>query len=452
MKKINLKNKKIAVIGLGSSGISAANLLNRLGAYVFVSEIKREEDIVEQIDQLKKGIKYELGLHSEKVLDSELIIKSPGVSNHLPILISARERNIPIWSELELSYRLINKPMKLIAVTGTNGKTTTVTLLGKIFNDTGYKTVVAGNIGRPLSDFVDDIDSDTVVILEISSYQLENIVEFKPDIGCILNITPDHLEHHKTMDEYILSKRNIFINQSESDYCVFNKNDIESYKLSKSCKSKVVYFSYKKKVSNGVYYTDRKFVINLKKFNICYQELTENLKIPGKHNIENVLAAIAISSIFGLEPDKIEKVVNEFTGVEHRIELVREIDGVKYFNDSKSTNVDSTKVALESFDNPIILIMGGRDKGAPYSPLKNLIKNKVKTLLLVGESADKIKHDLFGTTKIIDCIDIKTAVLKAREIASENDIVLLSPGCSSFDQFKNFEHRGKYFKEIVNNL
>ncbi|OGS20453.1 MAG: UDP-N-acetylmuramoylalanine--D-glutamate ligase [Elusimicrobia bacterium RIFOXYA2_FULL_39_19] len=445
-----LPYKKITVLGLGKTGVSIANYFAQKGAAVFVSDSGKTEVVKPNINKLNKSIKYETGSHTDKVLDCELIVRSPGIAHDLPVLIKARKKGIEVLSEIEVASRLI-RPKVLIAITGTNGKTTTTTLVGEIFKNAGFKTVVAGNIGTPLIDFADKIDSKTAVVLEVSSYQLEDIEHFKPDISCILNITPDHLEHHKTMANYIKAKAKIFSNQDKNDCCILNYDDKYCRKLKNTCKASAVYFSLKKKTSNGIY-CDRK--TNTVYVNAFSKKISfpVTLKIPGRHNIENALAALACGLGAGLKPGNIIKTLESFEGVEHRIEFVRDLNGVRYINDSKSTNVDSTYVALESFEKNIILIMGGRHKGAPYTPLKKLVKTKVKKLLLIGEAIKAIKKDLSGTADIIVSGDMGSALKYSKANAVKGDVVLLSPGCASFDQFKNYEHRGEVFKQLVNKL
>jgi len=448
MMEVMFRNKKVSVIGLGKTGVSAANLLSELGARVFVSDISPENEIAGILKTLKNDISYETGKHTERVLDAELIIRSPGAPSDLPILTNAKEKQIPVWSELELATRLIN-PKLLIAITGTNGKTTTTLLTGEILKNAGLKTIVAGNIGRPLSDFVHEIDSSTVVVLEVSSYQLENVIDFKPDICCILNIKPDHIEHHKTMENYIEAKTHIFKNQESRDYCILNYNDDISRNRIEKNGGTIVFFSKDSVLKNGIYCINGTFFGNLKSQDWTF---TPKLIIPGEHNVENALASSAIAALVGVPKNVIESTLNNFRGVEHRLEFVRELNRVKYINDSKSTNVDSTVVALKSFNSPIVLIMGGRDKGFPYKPLLGLVKDKVRLLLLIGESAEKIHKELNNSTEIIHCGDLKTAVQKSYEKSGPGDIVLFSPGGSSFDQFKNFEDRGNRFKEYINCL
>ncbi|MEW6041197.1 MAG: UDP-N-acetylmuramoyl-L-alanine--D-glutamate ligase [Elusimicrobiota bacterium] len=444
---------KISVIGMGMSGISAANMMHSKGHNVFVSEREIKEKKEDEIKLLNPGINYETGSHTEKMFDAEIIIKSPGVSNNLEILQEAKRKNIEIISEIEAAYRYV-KANKIIAVTGTNGKTTTTTLIGEIFRNAGLKTFVAGNIGEPLSDLTNLIDSSSFVILEISSYQLEDIKQFKPDISVVLNITPDHLEHHGSMDEYYNSKKRITLNQDKNCYCILNYNDSYCRKMADGIKQgknppEIIFFSTNHCSEATVCLHNGKFNVNTGRGKYSF---TNNSLLPGRHNLENLLAALASAVCCRVPQKVIEKTFGEFKGVEHRLEFAGEIAGVVYINDSKSTNVDSTRVALESYDVPIILIMGGRHKGFPYTPLKDLIKNKVKTLLLIGEAAKIIKSDLQGVTDIENCVTLENAVERARKVALENYIVLLSPGCSSFDQYKNFEYRGRQFKELVRNL
>ncbi|OGS44479.1 MAG: UDP-N-acetylmuramoylalanine--D-glutamate ligase [Elusimicrobia bacterium RIFOXYD2_FULL_34_15] len=421
---MSLKYNKVAVLGAAKTGMSCANFFLSKGSKVLLSEFKKKEEIKIKIPS---GIETEFGAHSTKILNSDLIIPSPGVHCNIPILATARKKNIKILSDIEIFYLLADYKM-IIAITGTNGKTTTTSMVGDVLKKIGKKVVVCGNIGEPVCDCINRSDKDTYVVMEVSSYQLEYTVKYAPHISAILNITPDHLERHKTMKNYADVKAKIFKNQSKKDFCIFNKEDEFCLDLSKKCKSNVKFFSIKG---------------NKKQL---------NLKIPGMHNIENALAAFEILKSAGIKESKIINILNEFKGVEHRIEFVKELNGVKYINDSKGTNVSSTEVALKSFDRPIILIMGGRDKGSPYTPLISLIKEKVKKIIAIGESKKKIYSELKDSTEIILLDNIDQAVKKAKEISLHGDIVLLSPACSSFDQFNNYEERGKYFKQIVNYL
>ena len=443
MKK-TLKDKKIAVLGMGLSGVSAANHAYSLGANIFVSD----SGLGQNRNELNKGILFEIGGHTDKVLNSDMVVKSPGLHADLPIIKKINRKKIPLTSEIDFALDFI-KPKKIIAITGTNGKTTTTALTGEIFKRCAGKTIVAGNIGKPLSSEVNNIDSKTNLVLELSSYQLQDSLDIHPNICAILNITPDHAEHHGNMRNYVLSKSNIFLNQNAKDYCILNFEDKYCRQLSKKCISKVVFFSSKRALKKGVWFDNDFIHVNIA--NIKYHFKLE-LKIPGKHNIENAMAAVAIAICAGLNPLDIVKALRSFKGVEHRIEFVKKVNGIDYVNDSKGTNVDSTRVALEAYSRPIWLILGGRDKGSSYNPILSLVKQKVKGILLIGEASSIIKKAFVGVVQTIDCKTLNNAVIYANKYAVSNDVVLLSPACASFDQFKNFEHRGKVFKDLVRKL
>ncbi len=458
---MNFSGKKVAILGGARSGIACANLLESLGAKVFLSEI-RQKDEIKELKKLNKNIQTEFGEHSKEILNSDLVIPSPGVPLNLPVLEETKKRNIPIFSELEIAYRLIN-PKQVIAITGTNGKSTTVTLLGEIFRQAKEKkaltskVIVAGNIGYPLSAAVKKINSDTVLILEVSSYQLELIEKFRPHIAVILNLTPDHLERHQSLENYAKIKARIYENQNKDDFCIFNADDHYCKELAKDCPSQSIFFSRQKKLTEGVFFNGKKIVVNLSTYLPRRQagqpiNLSPALKIPGPHNLENVLVAVAVAVIAKIPEAIILRTINSFPGLEHRLEFVREVKGIKFINDSKATNPDSVLVALKSFNKKLILIMGGRDKGLPYTPLIPLIKEKVKALLLIGEAEEKIAYELQGTTQIIPCGTLKKAVKEAYRITRKGEIVLLSPACASFDQFRDFEQRGKIFKNLVKKL
>jgi len=430
--------KKIGILGLGKSGVAAANLAVKLGFNVFASDSGKSS-----VKGLNKKVKTETGGHSDKILTSDLIVKSPGLHSDIPVLLKAKKKKIKVLSDLNFSLQY-SKYKKIIAVTGTNGKTTVTDLTSKIIKSAFKDSIVTGNIGFPLSDKALKTTKNTIITMELSSYQLEDTPDFHPDISVLLNITPDHLEHHKTMARYIRAKENIFLNQKVSDFAVINYDDKILKEISSKTKAKIVFFS-KTKLKKGVYWNNGCIIINIgnKK-----AEIKPKINIVGMHNIENILAATAAAFCAGVKPKIIEKVISSYKGVEHRIEFVRNIDGVAYYNDSKSTNVDSTRVALESFEKNILLIMGGLDKGAPYTPLKKLVAERVKTIYLIGSAAPKIKKDL-PNAHFVNSKNIKAAVKHIRKYANPGDIALLSPACASFDQFKNFEERGEKFKKLV---
>jgi UDP-N-acetylmuramoylalanine--D-glutamate ligase len=457
MAKYSLKGLRVSIIGLGKSGIAAANLAASRGARVLASDSKPRSSGITK--KLSKSVRAEFGGHTDALLSSDLVIKSPGIPGDLEILKKIKKNKIPITGEIEFALSLAPKPRRLIAITGTNGKTTTTTLVGEIFKNSGHKTIVAGNIGAPPAALTGKIGGDSNVILEVSSYQLEDMTDgqkaskapysFRPDISCILNITEDHIEHHHSMKNYIEAKAKIFASQRKNDFCVLNYDDPIVRKLAVKARSKVVFFSRKKILREGVYYLNGSFVVKLS--GGCYS-LEFKPIIPGMHNVENILASIAICTCAGIKPADMLETISSFKGVEHRIELVREIKGVRYINDSKGTNVDSTKVALESINGKIVLILGGKDKGFPYTPLKELVRSKVRAVLLIGEAAGLIKKDLRGTTTFFDCGTLDKAVKKAAALSDAGDTVLLSPACASFDQFNDFEERGKVFKTLVRQL
>jgi UDP-N-acetylmuramoylalanine--D-glutamate ligase len=435
--------KNLSVLGLGKSGIAAANLASKLGYNVFATDSGRKR----KIKKLNKKVNTQFGEHSAKILDSDVIVKSPGIHSDIPILKKAVKKKIIVISEL--AFALENsKYKKVIAITGTNGKTTTTDLTAKIIKSVYQESIVAGNIGMPLSDKALKTSKSTYIAMELSSYQLEDTPDFRSNISVLLNITPDHLEHHKTMNAYIKAKQNVFINQQRGDFVILNYDDKVCRRMSSKVRSNLIYFS-KKALNKGIFYNRGKIVIKVGKKHF---EIEPKINMLGRHNIENILAATGAAYVAGVNPKDIEKVISKYKGVEHRIEFVKTVNGADYYNDSKSTNIDSTRVALESFDKNILIIMGGRDKGFSYLPLRNLVKDKVKAIFLIGEASNKIRKDLSGTTNFYDCGNIENAVKQIYKISIPCDTVLLSPACASFDQFKNFEERGNIFKQFVRKL
>lgn len=441
---MTFKNKPVAVLGAGRSGLAAARLLANLGAKVLVSD----GGTLKAQPRVPRGVELETGGHSQRILDAELIVRSPGIPDHLAVLKQARQRKIPIWGELELASRLM-RPQRMVAITGTNGKTTTTTLVGEFFKAFDKGTEVAGNIGTPLSDIAYKGETPSTLILELSSYQLENVETFHPTISAILNVTPDHLEHHGTMKAYAAAKARIFENQTAAETCVLNADDKICVALAKRCRAKVLWFSRRKLVQSGVAFRGGVVIVQWGKFNARFPL---EWALPGPHNIENALAAIGIAVAGGVPLRVIQRELQRFKGVEHRLELVRTLRGVRYVNDSKATNVDSTRVALESFTQPLIVILGGEGKGSSYAPLKPLIKKQARRMLLIGEDAPTLRKEL-GTVVPYDMTrDMAGAVKRAARIAKPGDVVLLSPACASFDQYTNYEERGRHFKALVRQL
>ncbi len=440
------KGKNAAVLGLGKSGISAARALKKIGANVFISESGNPSP---SLPADLKSVPAEFGGHTEKILAQDILVVSPGIHLDIPIIEKARQKGLIILNELELGWRL-GHFKSVAAITGTNGKTTTTALLAHMCKTAGFETLAAGNIGEPLCDYFDASEKYEKIILEVSSYQLESCSLFRPDVACVLNLTPDHLERHGTMEEYAGVKKRIFMNQGAEDYSVLNWDDPACRKMSDGLKSKTIFFSVNSPLAAGV-------CMNAKTLKIEYQlgvkgTLPFPKYLPGRHNIENSCAASAAAIALGVPPKAIAESLETFKGVPHRLERVRTVKGVDYINDSKGTNVDSTLKALEAVPGPLWLILGGQDKGAPYAPLKNLIRAKAKGILLIGEAAEKIQKELAGEAEMILCGTLEKAVSEAHARARTGDSVLLSPACASFDQFKNFEDRGDQFRDAVKKL
>ena len=443
---MDLADKKVLVIGAARSGIAAAKIAKNLGAKVILSDAK------ENLDINLSGIEIRLGKQTDELLRGvDLIIVSPAVPLKIPLLKSAAAKNIPIISEVELAYDLAKSP--ICAVTGTNGKTTTVTLLGLLLKEKFAKVGVGGNIGVPLSEVALEVGAGGYLAAEISSYQMEATKNFKPHISAILNVTPDHLKRHGSMEIYQAMKEKIFAQETADDFLILNYDDERTRDMINRAACKVLYFSRKVKLDEGAFIENNSLVI---KFNGTTHELCtiDELGIKGGHNVENALAAAQIAFLAGVEVEKISKVLKSFQGVEHRIEFVREIDGVKYFNDSKATNTDSAIKALETFAGHIILIAGGDDKGTDLTDFLNLVNQRVDYLILVGDAAARFKacalEKNFPADKILEAgYSMERAVALAKGIARPPQVVLLSPACASFDMYKDFEERGRDFKEKV---
>jgi UDP-N-acetylmuramoylalanine--D-glutamate ligase len=448
---MEVKGKKISVIGAARSGVGAGKLIKKLGGIPFVSDFSSEEKLKESLNQLKvENINYEFGGHSDRVYDAALMIISPGVPNDSAVIQNARKRGIKLISEIELAYHYCKG--KIIAITGTNGKTTTTSLCGHVFNTCGYKTHVAGNIGLAFSEIVLDVKEGEFVSLEVSSFQLDSIEKFKPAAAIILNITPDHLNRYENnLEKYSASKQRIYENQDEKDYLILNKDSQIVMQYLKDHKSKSFFFSLNEKQNNGCFYSgdDVIFKINGKETFRCVRK---DINIRGEHNLSNAMAVICAAKVLNLDNDKIIKGLQTFESVEHRLELVREISRVKYINDSKATNVDSVWYALKSFDEPIILILGGQDKGNDYEQIRPLVLQKVKKIYAIGSSSEKVFNFFHHDVKVEIEKTLEDAVLSSSREAKSGDVVLLSPACASFDMFNNYEHRGKVFKEAVNKL
>ncbi|MCX6151658.1 MAG: UDP-N-acetylmuramoyl-L-alanine--D-glutamate ligase [Ignavibacteriales bacterium] len=447
----NLEGKKISIIGAAESGVGAARLVKNFGGIPFVSDSASSAKFQEAITIFEQEkINFEFDGNTEKVFDCDFIITSPGVPSNSPVLIKAREKKIKIVSELEFSASICKG--KIISITGTNGKTTTTSLCAHVFNACGLKTYLAGNIRPAFSELALDVKEDECVALETSSFQLDYTFDFKPKISAILNITPDHLDRYDNkLGNYLDSKLKVFKNQDNTDYLILNFDDKLTPKEISNTNVNKFYFSLNHAVENGAYLKGKKILFkrNGKEEFSC---LTSDISLKGEHNYANAMAVMIMAKIFALDNKKIISALSSFPGVEHRLEFVKEINGVKYINDSKATNVDSVWFALRSFDQSIFLILGGKDKGNDYNQIKDLVENKVKKIYAIGSSSDKVFNFFHKIVKVEVKASLGDCVTSANQEARENDIVLLSPACASFDMFDNYEHRGKAFKEAVNNL
>jgi len=451
---VNYKDKKILIIGLGKSGVGAISPLINNGAILSVYDKKNIEDVDKEVIELftRNNIETFLGYEPKNMKIFDLLIISPGVPLDLKFISEARDLGIEIIGELELAYQFSKG--KFVAITGTNGKTTTTTLVGEIFKRSGRKTQVVGNIGTPVIDKAIESDAETWFITETSSFQLETITSFHPVVSVLLNITPDHMDRHKTMEGYGSAKARIFENQNENDYFIVNYDDEFAFSYGKLSKAKVVPFSRKVKLEFGCYVIDENIVIANEKGEIVEICKVKDLKIPGLHNLENALAAVATAYFAGVDTKSIGESLRTFEGVEHRLEFVREYQKVRYVNDSKGTNPDASIKAIEAIDGNIILIAGGYDKGSTFEKFIGSFNGKVKKMILLGKTAPLIKQtaEEMGFAEIQIAKNMDQCVEFAFQSAVPGDTVLLSPACASWDMYKCFEDRGEHFKNCVMNL
>lgn len=442
--------KKALVCGMARSGIAAAKLLNRLGARVTLQDMKKREEISADVLALEgEGIVLYTGANPDEIACAQdLIVLSPGIPCDLPFIAAAEEAGIEVISEVELAYRLT--PCPITAITGTNGKTTTTTLTGEIMKTAYSGTAVVGNIGIPYSEEVERLTEKDWVVAEISSFQMEKAKEFHPHISAVLNITPDHLNRHKTMDVYIAMKERVFAKQTAEDFCILNHGDEACRKMADKTAAKVFFFDSSETLAEGIYLDGDAIEVRWGAINETLIHVDE-LQILGVHNYENVMAAAAMGICAGIALDTIRAVLKGFAGVAHRIEYVATVDGVDYYNDSKGTNVDASIRAVLAMKKPIVLIGGGYDKGSSFDEWTKLFPGRVKHLVLIGVTAPKVRAsaEKFGFTAISDCETFAEAVDLCREKAEDGDCVLLSPACASWGMFDNYEQRGDMFKEQV---
>ncbi len=446
-----LHNKKVSVIGAVRSGVAVAKLLKSQNANVFVSDSAVADKLQSSILNLQsEKIEYEVGKHSNRVYECELMVISPGVPSNAPVVLEAQKRNIKVVSELEVGSWFCRAPV--VAITGSNGKTTTTTLTGRILNDATKKHVVAGNIGTAFSSIVLELAETDIAVLEVSSFQLDHIDKFRPKISVLLNITPDHMDRYDhSMEKYSASKARVFKNQQTDDILIYNTDDEWTNKIIHQAQCRKIGLSEQKKLNEGAFIEDGKLITSIGGTRIEIIDINQ-IFIKGMHNLYNSMAAVLVGQLLGVDTTLIQSTLKTFEGVEHRLEFVRKLNEVSYYNDSKATNVDSVWFALQSFKEPIVLFLGGRDKGNDYSKLTELVRKQVKAIVAIGESADIVEQSFKGATVITKASSMEEAVDIARFLAQPGDVVLLSPACASFDWFKNYEHRGEVFKGLVNKL
>ena len=447
---MELRGKKILVVGLGKSGLAAALFLRRRGAQVTVSDVRSAEALAREIPALlEEGIAVEAGGHGLLTFRrQDLIVVSPGVPLNTPEIVQVKGFGLPVIGEVELAARYLKG--KVLAITGSNGKTTTTSLCGEMLAADGLPAAVGGNIGLPVIALVEDSREDGWSVLEVSSFQLETTLQFRPEIAVILNVTPDHLDRHLTFENYVAAKERIFAKQTAEDALVLNWDDPVTRSAAERAPSRVFWFSRKEPVERGTCVVDGEVVFKSEK-DVAAESIVAVEKIPlkGSHNVENVLAAVCAARLAGVEAAAIRRAVESFHAVEHRLEFIATLNGVDYYNDSKATNVDAAAKAIGSFAGGIHLILGGKDKNSDYTQLSALLKERVKAVYTIGAAAQKIESHIRGDVPIVSAGTLTQAVNQAGDAAMPGEIVLLAPACSSFDQFENYEHRGRAFKELV---
>jgi UDP-N-acetylmuramoylalanine--D-glutamate ligase len=447
---LELKNKRVLVVGLGKSGMAAAFFLRDLGARVTVSDTRSAAALAKDIPALlEAGIMVESGGHGLLTFRrQDLIVVSPGVPLDTPEVAQAISFGLPVIGELELASRFLAG--KVVAITGSNGKTTTTTLVGKIFADAGLPTLVGGNIGLPVIELIDQSKPESWSVLEVSSFQLETTVEFHPNIALVLNITPDHLDRHHTFEAYAAAKAMITAQQTPDDFLVLNAEDKPTQMVAAKTRAQIFWFSGVRRIKQGAFVHGESIFWLAKEGGNPEPVLPiAEITLRGAHNVENVLAAVCAAKLAGISSESIRASVASFQAVEHRLEPVRALRGVTYYNDSKATNVDATMKALASFPSGVHLILGGKDKASDYTQLAPLLRERAAAVYTIGSAAEKIERELAGVVKIVTAGTLKSAVDSASAAAQSGDVVLLAPACSSFDQFDNYEHRGRVFRECV---
>ena len=450
---MELKNKRVLVVGLGKSGIAAAMFLREQGAQVTVSDARSATALAKEIPALlEAGVMVESGGHGLLTFRrQDLIVVSPGVPLDTPEVKQVIGYGMPVIGELELASRFLQG--RIVAITGSNGKTTTTTLIGKILAEAQLSTLVGGNIGTPVIDLIGKSTAESIDVLEVSSFQLETIEQFRPWIAVVLNITPDHLDRHGSFENYAAMKARITEQQQAGDFLVLNAEDKPTQMVAAKTKAQIFWFSPRRPIKQGTF-VHGESVAFIPREGAKAEPIMPVAEIPlkGSHNVENVLAAVCVARLAGVPAEKIRSAVSSFRAVEHRLEFVRSRHGVEYFNDSKATNVDATMKAIAAFPGGIHLILGGKDKDSDYTLLAPLLRERVKAVYTIGSAAEKIERQLHGVVKMVEAGTMDAAVREAQNVAIAGDVVLLAPACSSFDQFENYEHRGRVFRQIVQEL
>ena len=445
-------SKRVLVIGAARSGLAAVDFLCNHGYSVILTDMSPEADeaVLAHLRQLKVQMIW--GEQPDvSALRPDFIVISPGIALTIPPAVAAKEMGIPIINETELAF--CSARASFVAITGTNDKTTTTSLLGELLKNEQHQVVVGGNIGLPLVSIAESLGEEDLIVAEMSSFQLETTVTIKPKVALMLNLTPDHLDRHGDMQGYLEAKAKIFANQDEGDYLILNADDAYLAPLAKQARSQVIFFSRQHILKEGVFLRGNTVVFchDGKETSICQKE---EIAIKGAHNLENAMAAIAAAMVLGVAPERIREVLQTFAGVEHRLEPVRKWHGVLFVNDSKGTNPDSTMKALEAYDEPLILIAGGKNKGSDFSDLAQLIARKVKQVILIGQAKEELRAALAacGYEQVVMCDTYEEVVRLAAELAEPGDVVMLSPACASWDMFNSYEERGRLFKKLVNAL
>jgi UDP-N-acetylmuramoylalanine--D-glutamate ligase len=447
---MDFTGKKIVIIGMGKTGIAAAKFLGKQGAKVVVTDEQPIDQWGEEFEQIAQEKWLEIGDYNTRILTGAcIVVPSPGVPPDNALLVEALKKNIPVMSEIEIAYLVLKVP--LIAVTGTNGKTTATTLLGDILRCSGKKVFVGGNIGNPLIEYVDGSQKEDFVVAEISSFQLQWIKKFRPFIAILLNITCDHINYHGSFAEYRRIKTKVFANQTKADFAILNAADTQQEDLDRIINAQVIKFSSKRALRKGIFIKKNSIVLRMPNANEEQYPLSI-INLPGLHNVENVMAAIVAARLCGCSQKNIITAVSAFRGLPHRIEFAGEKNSIKFYDDSKGTNVGSVERALETFAQPVILLLGGRDKDGDFETLKPLLAAKAKKVILFGEARNRIASLIGEDMPLLKKAKLREAIESAYKNSQPGDIILLSPGCASFDEFANYKERGNFFKDVVRNL